>query len=479
LARSLIRPYALGVPRDDGGPSALVQVVVFGLVLVGTALMASRWPLFADLERAVGLALFVAVFVFMFVKTEVVLYLILLSMLFSPEFGLGTERLAESRTLVTRTEDVLLGVVAIGWLAKVALNKELGLVARTPLNRPILAYLLSALIATLVGYLSGTVDTAAGFFYVLKYVEYFVVYYMVANNLADRRQAWRLVVVALLTAAAVSLIGTAQIPSGARVSAPFEGEASEPNTFGGYLLLMMALVSGLVLEASRIRVRVGSLALLALMVPPFLFTLSRASYLGVLPALAVLAALSRHRALLTGLLVTGAVVLLIGAPLVSTLVPSTVVERIWYTFEPEAGQPTVALGDVALDPSASARIIDMQRAVDGWRQRPVFGWGVTGFVFMDGQYSRILVETGLVGLAAFLWLIASVVASSVKTLRVLRDPDGRGLVLGFLAGTAGLLAHAIGTNTFIIIRIMEPYWFFAAVIVSLPRLEAYEAGLDS
>jgi hypothetical protein len=30
--------------------------------------------------------------------------------------------------------------------------------------------------------------------------------------------------------------------------------------------------------------------------------------------------------------------------------------------------------------------------------------------------------------------------------------------------------HSIGANTFIIVRIMEPFWFFAAIVVALPGL---------
>ena len=41
----------------------------------------------------------------------------------------------------------------------------------------------------------------------------------------------------------------------------------------------------------------------------------------------------------------------------------------------------------------------------------------------------------------------------------------------FLAGYIGLLVHAIGANTFIIVRIMEPFWFFAGIIAVLPMLE--------
>jgi hypothetical protein len=49
------------------------------------------------------------------------------------------------------------------------------------------------------------------------------------------------------------------------------------------------------------------------------------------------------------------------------------------------------------------------------------------------------------------------------------------VALGFLAGTVGLLVHAIGSNTFIIVRIMEPFWFFAGIVVMLPLLERDEA----
>jgi len=441
---------------------------VFGLLLLGASLLASRALVFGQLEYALGLVAAGAVFILVFVRTEVGLYLALLSMLLSPQFALGGKgSLAEAREVIVRAEDVLLIVVALSWVAKTAVNKELGLVVATPLNRPILAYLLTTLAATLLGYLTGTVKTAAGFFYVLKYMEYFVVYYMVVNNVQTHTQAWRLVRVAFFTAVVVSLIGVAQIPSGERVSAPFEGEVGEPNTFGGYLLIMIGLAAGLLLESPRVKTRMWSLGFLVVLVIPFLYTLSRASYLGVLPLVAVLALLSSRRRLMAGLLI----LLLVGSPLVVYLFPTPVVKRVLYTFEPEAGQPTVRLGQVAFDPSTSERLISFQQAVEGWVKRPILGYGVTGFMFMDAQYPRILVETGVLGLAAFLWLVWALLRGSLGAFRALKEPTDRGLALGFLAGTAGLLTHAIGANSFIIVRIMEPFWFFAGIVTMLPLLQ--------
>jgi O-Antigen ligase len=416
------------------------------------------------------LAAAMAVFLVVFVKTEIGLYLVIFSMLLSPQFGASGGTIAESRRIVVRSEDVLLLVVALSWLAKTAVNKELGIAVKTPLNRPILAYVAATAIATLIGYLTGTVAGVGGFFYVLKYVEYFVVYYMVVNNLVDRRQAWRFVTAAFVTAVIVSLIGMTQIPSGQRVSAPFEGRDGEPNTFGGYLLLLMMVAGGIALETLRLRTRAIYLGLLGLMSIPFMFTLSRTSYVGLLPAAAVMAVLSSRRRVMIGAFLA----LLVASPLALALLPDTVAKRVRYTFEPERGQPTVRVGAVGLDPSTSARLISVKQAIDGWTHRPIFGYGVTGFAFMDQQFARTLVETGLVGFAAFLVLIWALLKAGVASFRALEVPEDRGLALGFVAGTVGLLGHAIGANTFIIVRIMEPFWFFAAIVVALPGLAQEE-----
>jgi hypothetical protein len=420
------------------------------------------------LHYMVGVALALAIFILVFMRSEAGLYLVLFSMLLSPEFGSGPQRLAEGRSVVIRLEDVLLLVIAFSWLAKMSMNKDLGLTVRNRLNRPIVAYVGATLLATVVGYLSGTVRTSAGWFYVLKYVEYFVVFYMTLNNLRDRQQAWRLMMAAFFTAAIVSVIGIAQIPSGERVSAPFEGQSGEPNTFGGYLLLMMAILGGLALETTTMRTRLWSFGLVGLMFLPFIFTLSRASYLGVVPTLLTLAAFSRNRRIVIVLLGLCA----IAAPLMfSNLLPAAVRNRIAYTVKTQVDQPTVRVGKLGFDPSTSERLLSMRDAVNGWLRRPVLGYGVTGFRFMDAQYFRTLVETGIVGFFTFLWLVIGTLRSSGDSLALLRDPDDRGIAVGFLAGTVGILVHAIGSNTFIIIRIMEPFWFFMAVVVALPLLE--------
>jgi len=227
---------------------------------------------------------------------------------------------------------------------------------------------------------------------------------------------------------------------------------------------MLALILGQMLTAPTLPALVGWSAFAGLVTLPLLYTLSRSSWIAGIPMLLTLVLLSRRRLLLMSLL--GAVMIL--GPLAF---PKQVVDRYNYTFHEKVDRGDYSVAGRRLDLSTSARFDSWKQGFTGWTKSPFFGYGVTGFSFMDAQYIRVLVETGLVGLSAFLWLLWC-------TLRVAWDSHRRaagtlreGLSLGYLAGLAAIATHALGANTFIIVRIMEPFWFITAVIVALPDLQ--------
>jgi O-antigen ligase len=88
----------------------------------------------------------------------------------------------------------------------------------------------------------------------------------------------------------------------------------------------------------------------------------------------------------------------------------------------------------------------------------------------------VLAETGIIGFLAFIYLLYSIFKLTFTNLNKLKAPYLHGLTIGFLAGFTGLLFHAIGANTFIIVRIMEPFWFLAGIITVLPQLEKAEVS---
>ena len=400
-----------------------------------------------------------------FLRAEWGLYLLVFFMLLSPEFIVGeTAGGSLGRGVTLRADDFVLVLIGLSWLARTAVIKDLGLFLRTPLNKPIFFYMVSCVVSTAIGMMAGRVDPKTGSLFVLKYLEYFIVYFMVANHVRERGQAVRFLVCLLLTAGIVSLVGIFQIPGGGRVSAPFEGASEEPNTFGGYLLFVGMVAAGMAAKIREPGRRNLLLFLLAVMLPPFLFTQSRSSYLAAVPALLVLGVLTERRLIALGLI--GVSLLL--SPL---FMPEVAKQRILYTFNQPEEPGQLRIGNLRLDTSTSARLQSWKQVLSDFPRHPLLGHGVTGYAFVDAQIPRVLAETGLVGLAAFVFLIASVFRLARQRLREAGDdPLFRGLLMGFIAGLVGLLVHALGTNTFILVRIMEPFWFVAGLVAVLPAL---------
>ena len=145
--------------------------------------------------------------------------------------------------------------------------------------------------------------------------------------------------------------------------------------------------------------------------------------------------------------------------------PHAVKERIAYTFTQEQTEGQIHLGALRIDTSTSDRLHSWNQAFELWKKFPLWGTGITGGPFLDAWYPRVLSETGLLGLVAFFVLIGSIFRMGIRSYRHATDQFSRGVALGFLLGLVGLLVHAIGSNTFLIVRIMEPFWLFAALVV--------------
>ncbi len=461
------RSYAVST-----APVPLVALVL--LLALGGGLIVVQTSLALSAAAALSLVVLLA----SFLNTELALHIILLSMLLSPEIVVGGvggvsigKPMAKGEAMVLRMEDLVLVVVALGWFARTAIFKELGLVRKTLLNRPILAYVACLLLATLLGVFLGNVTPLRGFFFTLKYIEFFVVFFMAVNYIHDERTLRRLMVTAFVTCAISAVIGIAQIPSGERIAAPFEGNNGEPNTFGGYLVFMLALILGQLLTAQSLPVQLGWASFAGLVAVPLLFTLSRSSWLASIPMLLTLIALSPRRLIL----MTGLGVLVALGPLAF---PKQVVDRYDYTLNAKHDRSQYRLGDSRFDESTAARFDSFKLGLSGFVGRPLLGYGVTGFAFMDAQFIRVLVETGLVGLVAFLWLLRRILQVAWDAHKRFTGTRFEGLTLGYLAGLVAMVFHGIGANTFIIVRIMEPFWFLTGIIVILP-LVAGPQGKES
>lgn len=423
-----------------------------------------------DTVYAITAAIGLGVLVLTFIDTDFAIYALIFSMLLSPEFG---SRTTHGEGVTIRIDDVLLFIILFTWLAKTALYKDLGLFRKSPLNKPIAYYTFICFFATGAGMLFHNVKPLNGLFFVLKYIEYFLVYFLVVNQVRSKKQFDNFVIALLVTLVIVVIVAMLQIPSGKRLTAPFEGDAGEPNTLGGYLIFIIAINLSLVLQPGIIpqpKYRRLLLWITAISVFPFFLTNSRGSWAAAIPVLIAYIFLSNRRWIIIGF----TAFFLLMAPII---LPDAVIDRFRYTFQKQTGYAATLqenIGGVTLDTSASERVRSWRDAWQGIKKSPLFGYGITGWRFLDAQYMRVLIETGFFGLGLFLYLLYSVLNETWKVFKNAKIPFFKYFAQGFFVATIAMMTHGIGANTFIIIRIMEPFWLVCGLVISIPYIEKIE-----
>ncbi|MCG2725685.1 MAG: O-antigen ligase family protein [Elusimicrobia bacterium] len=410
-----------------------------------------------------------------FLSPKKSLVLIIFSMLLSPEISLGA--LSGSRHIVFRYDDILLVIIFLSWFGKTAILKKKSFITDSPVQTPILIFTSICVISTSFGILRGDISYLVALFYVLKYIEYFLLYFMVVNIVENEKDIKKYlyyfaIVAVIVTIYALFYYFTAS-GSSVRASAPFEApfgmpQESEPASLGGYYLILFSIFLAMISEGTWYWARY-SLIMIVSMFPAFLFTFSRASYIGFTAAVVFLFFIAKKRRLfMIALIITGFVA-------VSALprVYGKVKDRITMTYK--GIYATVVFdvgstGQVKLEESAAARIHSMQTVLfQKFPKHPFLGWGITGIGLGDIQYALLLGEVGLIGFFVFFWMIYRIYKASKEVYLKYDEGWIKGLSLGIILSLIALLAQGVGANTFIIVRIMEPFWFLTALTMVLHR----------
>ena len=130
--------------------------VLFYTFLFLTCILLSYVLTDLNMTYVAGAVIGVGLFLFGFLNPKVALYLLIFSMLLSPEFG---SRDYTGKGFTIRFEDLLLVIMCFTWFAKSAINKEVGLAKKTKLNLPIFYYVLTCFIATMLGIIDNHVGS--------------------------------------------------------------------------------------------------------------------------------------------------------------------------------------------------------------------------------------------------------------------------------------------------------------------------------
>jgi len=112
------------------------------------------------------------------------------------------------------------------------------------------------------------------------------------------------------------------------------------------------------------------------------------------------------------------------------------------------------------------------KAITAWKRNIFLGSGFSTLsVASDGDYLRMLGETGVLGAISFLGILATLFWMFIKTKDKLQDIQ-KAFVVGVMAGIVGLLFNAILIDVFEASKVAYSLWLFVgvAVAVMMPRL---------
>ncbi len=407
-----------------------------------------------------------------FFKPRFGLVVMLLFIMISTDMPIGRNATV-GRSITIRVEDIILLLVSAGWLLNKARTHTLSLVKRCPLYLPVFAMALVIVIATLVGYLQGTVPAMKGFFFAMKRLEYFWIFFMTFNILETDKEAQVSTQILFVVSGIIAIFGIGQyylfpvsaLTGGGATALTGFGRA---NTFGDFLLILIGLASGFLICLRSARWTPVFNGLLALFLFALLMTKSRGAYVSVPPLILVISAVSRSRKFLY--LLASFVVLIVCYFLVASILSGDAL-MLLKMHNNDISEQFTQIADVAtegaqVDPSLRSRVDSWRGSIDDILKYPFFGQGCgsKNLGYSDNQYFTEVLDTGVIGLSTFLYMNFMIFVFMWRYYLIATDLYPRAMTLGFMGGHAGMMVHGVTMSNFYTIFNMEVFWFVVALI---------------
>lgn len=243
-----------------------------------------------------------------------------------------------------------------------------------------------------------------------------------------------------------------------RVFAVFEN----PNAFGEVLVMLIPLAVALIFCSRSIWGKLGALCAAGVGIASLGMTYNRASWIGLVVAVAVFVFLW-NRKLIPLCILAG----LLAIP----MLPDTIFNRILTIFNLK-------------DSSTSSRFPLYQAALEMIQSRPVRGAGLgtdavrlaikdlnlyhgaAPFVHAHNLYLQIWLETGLLGIVSYLAAMVSGVKGAAKACKLNCPYEVRMLIIGSAAAIAGILVDCLADYLWNYPRVMVIFWFVFAIMLS-------------
>lgn len=242
------------------------------------------------------------------------------------------------------------------------------------------------------------------------------------------------------------------------------GYAGE-NGFGAFEAEFLVFLLAIYSFTKKKSFKIGIALFFAFGLYCLLYSFSRGAYAAFLVSLVFLG-LFRERKLLLG-----ALVLLIAW---QVFLPMAVQERITMTYQQGEG----------LDSSAQERVSLWQDALSLVSRDPVFGIGFDTYEFLHrvgiyedthNYYLKVMVETGIVGLLIFLWLLLKSFRLGFRLYREAEDPFLKSLGLGFACMIVCTAIANLFGDRWMYLQVNGFLWVLLACVMRALQLQGQES----
>jgi len=309
---------------------------------------------------------------------------------------------------------------------------------RTPIDYPALGWLVALVLASALGE-----DPTGSWGRVTKGLLLAIVP-LAAYHARDPKLARRAMAALLVSAAIATIYALVKfVAQGGAFPVRVRGAVGHPLTYGGQAMLLATVAGALLLRSDDKRWKIGAAALLTLVVPALLGSYTRSAWISTIVAWAVILAFTRARWLVGLAAAVVAIVLVL---------PGGYRERALSAFQPHSFWNR-------------ERLLLWQSGWHIFQERPVTGVGLQDLYpliqkyrspeaheshgHLHNVYLQIVATMGVVGLAAFAWLVTGLFRTAGRRLwNDLRGIGGTGgfgvaLRLGAVAALVGFLVAGL------------------------------------
>jgi len=406
---------------------------------------------------------------------NLLLFFLAAAIVFSPEAILG--KVDGNRAIVVNFVDILLVIFGLIWLFNFFISGG-NKIKKPPLFLPIIIWLGIGFISILINWIFSNIPFNRGFFYFLKEIEFFFLYFYLFNHFKKIEttkfiaNSW----IFLGFLASTFIIYQYVAGWGYGNYGPSLYKEAGPFPSGGFfLILFLNLLNLFIYYYLRLKISVVKKIIFFLLI--FLTAVgifssgSRTAIVGALFGLflTLFIYLIKTRKLKALFLVLAIIVVFV-------IIIFLLRERV---------DRSILTGGAVWNPQnvlaglKAGRVSVWQDQLDAFFQKnPIniflgLGKSIGGMMIHDeshNQYVRNLIETGVIGSFSFFMLIFVILKKAWQGFLLKKNNFLEALSAGLLISTISMLIVSVAVEAFMVVKVAEIYWFFVALTMAVLTL---------